>query len=239
MAISITHRQDDLKRQPQKSGLEEALGSPSLNCCLFPPLKRVVMICNFTKSLFIQIPIVLAIAIGAASSAPAGVVFNEVSDGDASSTEGSPTSVILAAGENSLLGNTGSGDRDYFTFTVGPTQAVESFIISEFSGSGGHFFGIAEGAAFPLSGPFLLADLITSSEAPFQVLGVASGNFGGTGVPSVLGPGSYSLLFNETSGTAVSYQADIVVTAVPEPSFLAAACLVSSGLALRRRRSKA
>ena len=90
---------------------------------------------------------------------------------------------------------------------------------------------------FPTAGSdFLIADLISSSETPCQVLNAGGGQFGGSGVPALLAEGDYTVFFNETAGVSPNYTAEIVVAAVPEPGSLA---FLTAGLGLfafRRRR---
>ncbi|MEM1228533.1 MAG: PEP-CTERM sorting domain-containing protein [Planctomycetota bacterium] len=178
--------------------------------------------------------------LGSVSTASAAVIYDESGDGDASNSAAAPTLIALALGDNEIIGTTGSGDRDHFTFTIGASEAVTSFIITEFNGpegGGGHFFGFANGSTVPSAGSsFLISDLIANAEAPFNVLGASGGAFGGTGVPTELGPGDYSVLFNETAGGSVSYRASITVSAIPEPSSGFAALFVSAAWMVRRRR---
>ncbi|MEM9645856.1 MAG: hypothetical protein AAF989_12770 [Planctomycetota bacterium] len=167
------------------------------------------------------------------------VVFTEATDGDASNSGGLPTVITLAAGDNEIIGSTGANDRDHFTFTIGANETVTSFFVNEFSGSGNHFFGVSEGTTLPTAGnQFLIADLISANETPFNVLGAPGGTFGGMGVPNELGPGSYTVLFNETAGGTFNYRANIAVTAVPEPSTAGVALLFTGCIWAHRRRRR-
>lgn len=165
-------------------------------------------------------------------------VFDEAGLGDFSDNGGTPTALgQLFVGTNTISGTTGSNDRDHVTFSVGANEQITSFVITEFTEAGGHFFGLANGTTAPGAGSgFLIADLISSNETPFQVLGAGGGQFGGSGVPALLGAGDYTVLFNETAGVSPDYTAEIVVSAIPEPGSLA---ILSAGLGLiafRRRR---
>jgi len=168
--------------------------------------------------------------------------FSEASLGDFSSNSAAPTSLgQLTAGTNIITGVTGSGDRDLVTFSIGANDTITSLIITEFTDAGGHFLGLDEGTtAGAAATDFLFAGLVTDAETPLQLLGNSGGSVfgsGGTGVPALLASGDYTLFFNETSGAAPVYTAEIVVTtAIPEPGSLA---FLSAGLgliALRRRR---
>jgi len=180
---------------------------------------------------------VLVLSLGSANAQ----VFDE-SGGDFSNDPAAPTSVgQLFTGLNTISGNTGSADQDIVTFSVGANDTVTSFVITEFTDAGGHFFGLAEGNTAPATAPeFLYAGLVSSTDAPLQILGSSGGSVfgtGGSGVPSLLAAGDYTVFFNETSGASPNYTAEIVVTtAIPEPGSLA---FLSAGLgliALRRRR---
>ena len=143
----------------------------------------------------------------------------------------------LSVGVNTISGTTGSNDRDLVTFVVGPGQQLTSFLITDFSETGGHFFGLGDSFTEPTGGSgFLFAGLVTDPAAPgFEVLGSSGGDFGGSGVPSVLGPGNYLAFFNETSGVSPNYTAELTI--VPEPSG-AVLLLGSVGLMMFRRRRK-
>lgn len=155
------------------------------------------------------------------SGAHAATVWDESANGDFSGNGLAPTSVILSAGHNDVLGTTGRGaqgvDQDYFTFTV-PTGAVVTgiFLLSNTFVSGSSSFAGME------AGP-----QVTTSDGS-SLLGFVhyENSMIGQNMLSLLAPGSsgltagpYSLWVQELGG-GVEYGFDFVMTvpAVPEPS---------------------
>lgn len=174
--------------------------------------------------------------------------FDESISGDFSNDSSAPTDLgLLPVGTSAIFGITGNNDRDIITFTIDEGSILSSFIITEFSQGGFHFFGLAEGDTAPGDGGlFLFSGLITSTQnpigapfdAPFEVLGTAGGQLDGQGVPTTLGPGDYTAFFNEIEDVGPNYSAELtVVSSVPEPS--SAMLLIGcSGLLLLRRRAR-
>lgn len=171
--------------------------------------------------------------------------FDEITSGDFSGDSNNPTALgQLLLGTNVISGTTGSGDRDIVNFAVGPGHEVTSILLTDFTESGGHFFGIADGAVAPAAGTdFFFAGLVfdPGPAASVEFIGsAAGGNFGGMGVPSVLNQGTYTMFFNETSiAVSPNYRVELEVSsaAVPEPG--SAALLLSfAGMVMLRRRRK-
>lgn len=187
-----------------------------------------------------QFPIItMFAAILACSVSTQAQTFNESTLGDFSNVSTAPTSLgQLPLGINTISGNTGSGDRDIVTFSIGANETLSAFTITEFTQAGGHFFGFAGGNTAPGAGSgFFISDLVSSAETPFTVLGAAGGQFGGTGVPASLGAGDYTVFFNETGGVSPDYSAQLEVTSVPEPSSVAILLVLSSLMLMRFRKS--
>lgn len=171
------------------------------------------------------------------------VVHNESINGDLSGIFGSPTPLNFTAGANTIIAqmgnNGGTGatlagrDADYFTVTIDPSEAlvsitVDSFIFSP-NNPGVSFAGFIAAAAF------------TGQQAAnidgSAFFNASSGNIldDFTGGSILLGQGTYSFWFQETSDSIVNYQ--LTFNVVPEPS---AALLGFTGIWLllssRRRR---
>ena len=168
--------------------------------------------------------------------------FTERALGDFSGVSASPTVLgQLDVGTSTILGTTGSGDRDIVTFRIGVGLQLTSFLITDFSEAGGHFFGFDSGAdvgSNVVAGDFLFAGLVTDPTPSLEILGSSGGSVqgsGGTGVPSVLGPGDYTAFFNDTAGVSPDYTAVITVSAIPEPT-TGVLLLGSAGLMLLQRR---
>lgn len=173
-------------------------------------------------------------------------IFTEADfGGDFSNLNTAPTSLgTLSVGTTVISGisNAGASDRDHVTFTIGTGEELTSLLITEFdpTAGGGSFFGVAAGNIAPAPDVSLLfGDLVnvTSGATPLEILGGTGGGFGpAADVPVTLGPGDYSLLFNETGAVNANYSAQLTVTSsVPEPT--SAVVLAGIGMvALRRRR---
>lgn len=172
------------------------------------------------------------------SSALAATVWNEEEQGDFTDDRLAPTAVAMALGSNVVIGTTGSGDRDYFTFVVPQGAILRAVVVQPNTSVSGSvsFFAIARGNQV-LTTP--------TGEGLEALLG-----FGHYGTDSIgadlldaivpagqrpLTSGAYSIWVQETGGP-VSYGFDFQITAVPEPG---SALLWAAGLgafALRPRR---
>lgn len=168
--------------------------------------------------------------------------FTEASLGDFSGSQSAPTVLgALNLGTNTISGTTGSGDRDIVTFSVGAGLQLTSFLITDFSEAGGHFFGFDSGSDIgsnTAATDFLFAGLVTDPTPSLEILGSSGGSVfgsGGTGVPTVLGPGDYTAFFNETAAVSPNYTAQLTVSAIPEPS-TGVLLLGSAGLMFLQRR---
>ncbi len=187
---------------------------------------------------FFALPIALVASVLLPALVSAQTSFSEATLGDFSGDSNAPTSLgELNVGSSTITGSTGAGDRDLVTFSIGANEQLTSFQITDFSGAGGHFFGLAVGDTAPAGGSgFLFAGLVTDPTSPLEILGGGGGSFGGAGVPAVLGPGDYTAFFNETASVLPNYTAQLtVVSSVPEPS-AAVLLLASGGMAFLRRR---
>jgi hypothetical protein len=176
------------------------------------------------------------------SSAALALDFDEARDGDLSESPDAPTSIVLDAGSNRVVGivDGGADARDYMTFTLDPGRMLLEIRLLRYQdaeldfipGNRG-FHALAEGPTSyipdvstaslfmggdhldPLIGTDLLAVLATAPLA-------------GTGFEAPLGPGTYTYLVQQTSPAPTRYELELIV-AVPEPS---TALLVGVGLAV-------
>jgi len=183
------------------------------------------------------------------ATASAATIWTETSNGDLSSNEAAPTSVVVVMGSNIINGNVnGTTDaRDYVTFTILPGQSLGAIQLLDYddlnTGTAGDgntgFSAINLGATsfIPSSGTvgsFLGANHLTSGQIGENILtGLGNAGLGAAGFTGALGPGTYSFLVQQTSSQLTGYSVNLVV--VPEPSALLLSC-VGLGIGLRRRR---
>lgn len=158
-------------------------------------------------------------------TAHAATIWNEGVDGDFSGNGLEPTGVLVSAGSNIVVGNTGNSgqgiDRDYFTFLVPDGSVLSSIMLLEddTNVSGGvSFIGIQPGPQLTVSTSGVGAELL-----------VALGHYdnsqrGSDLLPAIrIGPagplssGRYAIWVQETGGPA-TYGFDFVITQVPEPA---------------------
>ena len=155
-----------------------------------------------------------------AFNAQAAIVYDEAVQGDLSNDHLSPTSVSLGAGQNFISGSTvhtPSLDRDFFTITIGPGQALKAIVLSSYTNSDDQsFFGMTTGSAF--------TGLGFSDVSGWALIGAQPGLSIGNNLLNILaggplGPGAYSFWLQETEGIT-TYTLDYQVAAVPLPAAL-------------------
>ncbi|MBO6514619.1 MAG: hypothetical protein JJ974_11700 [Phycisphaerales bacterium] len=178
-----------------------------------------------------------------AGSVASAAIYDETVDGDLSGDRFAPTMITLDQGMNTVsmdvvLSDQPGGDRDYFTFTLGAGQSIDSMVILESSNPlGGSdsaaFVGFGPGSFFDFdpdifSGPGLDGFVITSPG--FVGVEVINDLTGGL---NSIGPGSYSFWVQQTGQDLT--RVSIGLNVIPSPS--AMGVLAMGGLvAMRRRR---
>jgi hypothetical protein len=174
------------------------------------------------------------------------LTLNESSFGDLSNDNLAPTPLTLDVGVNRIGGTMGRDlpsapvDRDIFTFTLPPGQALTSINVLTFTPTNQSFYAIAPGSSINDSDPsaHLSNTLVKGTGEILDDL--ALGAFaGGTGLFPPLGAGTYTVWFQELS-SIVTYDIAYTVEAVPVPepgTFLWGGALALAG-ALRRGRNR-
>lgn len=189
--------------------------------------------------------IVLAGLVAATFAHPAAAVsvYDEFVSGDLSGNPAAPTVLAIGLGTNSITG-TADADQDFFTITVPDGANFTQLLLTSFESTDDlAFFAIQ-------SGP-----VITDLTTPTNLLGWlhASASFVGTdilddlalsdtagaiGFTVPLGPGTYTLVMQQTNPGLVAYGFDLIIepAVVPEPPMAALFVLGLGALAAMRRR---
>ncbi|XAL98434.1 PEP-CTERM sorting domain-containing protein [Phycisphaeraceae bacterium D3-23] len=167
--------------------------------------------------------------------------YVEAIDGDLSGDETSPTAIALDLGANTITGTTIDSplDRDFFSFTIGAGQSLDSLVLTSFTGdppSNEAFMAVDDQFGFDSlfdTSDFLGTTLIGLGDVGTDALDLLGATeFGGDGFTGPLGEGTYTFWFQETGGpTSYTFTANVV----PEPGSAAALLLSVGGLMLRRR----
>lgn len=173
------------------------------------------------------------------SSASAASVWIESGDGDLSGDSQAPTPLIFAVGENTIQGTMGTPflgdlDRDIFQITLAPGQQLTSIVVDSITPGQNSFFALAGGAKIDVfDGTAHLSNFLIGEPGEYFSR-LAAPEFGGTGHTGPLGPGTYTIWFQETQS-----QRDYVMTytVVPEPATLAMAALAVTCAGIARRRA--
>lgn len=191
----------------------------------------------------------LTLFLATAASARAGIAWAESTQGDLSDDASAPTTLSFGPGANLVSGTMGSDapgtppDRDIFTFTLGADQTLTSILFTVFTPVNQSFYAIAAGVGIDTnSAEHHLANTLVKRTNENILLNLAFNSYsGGTGLDVPLGPGTYTVWFQEIS-SVVTYSTTytVAVTPVPEPAVAVAGGMLSLlGLAclLRRRRA--
>lgn len=189
--------------------------------------------------------IVLAgfIAAAFAHSAAAVTIWDESVNGDLSGDPAAPTVLAIGLGTNSITG-TADADQDFFTITVPDGANFTQLLLTSFESTDDLAFLAIQ------SGP-----MITDLTVPDNLLGwlhtsvafvgtdilddlALSDSAGAIGFTVPLGPGTYTLVMQQTNPGLVAYGFDLIIepVAVPEPPMAALFVLGLGALAVVTRR---
>ncbi|MCB1841320.1 MAG: hypothetical protein KDI09_00010 [Halioglobus sp.] len=162
------------------------------------------------------------------ATASAGIIYDESVSGDLSGSFTAPTFISLGVGANTVVGqmgpngNTGAiggNDADYFRFTLGSGETLDSISVDAYTFAptdpGVSFFGYVMNVVFAGQG---IADI-----DGFVLFNGASGDILDDIAGGSLGAGDYAFWIQETSANTVNYQltfntsraSDVPAPAVP------------------------
>jgi len=176
-------------------------------------------------------------------------VWDESLNGDLSNDGNAPTPLTFNLGTNVVSGTMGSDlphippDRDIFTFTLQPGQALTSIVFTVFTPTNQSFYAVAPGSTIDTtSGSTHLSNTLVKRTGENILDDLARGSYSASslGLTAPLTAGTYTIWFQEFS-SVVTYSTTYTVTPVPEPSAYAIALPLGLAalIALRRRRAPA
>ncbi len=177
------------------------------------------------------------------ASTAAASVYNESIDGDLSGDRFNPTMISVDNGLNTVTMQVvdsalPGGDRDYFTFSIGAGQSIDSIVVTDSTNPAGGFDSVGfVGLAFDnvfdfdpdaFTGPGLQGFVLTDmAVVGAESIGALSGGL------TSLGAGDYSFWVQQTGEDLT--EISLAINVVPSPS--AMGLLAMGGLvAVRRRR---
>ncbi|MBD2026279.1 Calx-beta domain-containing protein [Leptolyngbya sp. FACHB-711] len=148
--------------------------------------------------------------------------YNEAINGDLSSNSAVPTNIALSPGSNVITGTTigggnPPGDRDFFTFVVPAGSTVTAIGLQSYSGASNSYFALTPGSAFPSltdASTFSVSKLIDTDEIGQDLLEPSVGVAAGPAGTGQLGPGTYSVWYQET-GANTAYAFNVVLDTPP------------------------
>jgi hypothetical protein len=172
----------------------------------------------------------LVAAAGVAFAGPSNV-FDEAVLGDFSDDRFAPTFLDFGFGSNTVISSASLsndpdfGDRDYFTFTLNAGESVSSInLLSATNPNGGFdsvaFVGLAFDSIFDFdpninSGPGLVGFALTAPDlVGTDLLGALSGGL------DTLGPGDYSIWFQQTGDDLTQVELEFIVVPAPTTAAL-------------------
>ena len=166
--------------------------------------------------------VLAAVTPGTASFA-ASVWIEAGVDGDLSDVGQTPTPLTFAVGKNTIQGTMGTPflgdlDPDIFTITLSAGQQLTSIVVDSITPGQNSFFAISAGATIDMfNGSTHLSNFLIGEPGEYFPR-IAAPEFGGTGHADPLGPGTYTVWFQETQ---LQRDYAMTYTVVPEPATLA------------------
>lgn len=171
------------------------------------------------------VALVLLLALATPAAAAAVTVHDENVHGDLSTNPAAPTPLAFGAGSNVVIGRVfnsnqpnPTGDRDFWTFTVGPNQTLTAINVLAFAPINVAFAGINEGSTGYVpdfdTDPFFLSGIHVSGFDVGTNLLDAFVNEAVTynALPApMLGPGTYTFIIQQATNTTTSYSLDFVL----------------------------
>ena len=158
-------------------------------------------------------------------------LYDESVNGPLSTSAANPTSLRCSSGRvNSIISTIGGANRDYFTFSLAPTQSLVEFRLSSYVSSDSvAWIALQEGAAWTAGDD--VAQMLAQQHFGTANLG---DNLLGVSANTPLMAGTYTVRVQQL-GAATSYRLDLTV--VPEPSTYALLLMTAAGaLRFARRR---
>jgi hypothetical protein len=198
----------------------------------------------------ISLHLAVAVWLGLAAPAAAGLVLDEATAGDFSDDRLAPTSVTLAGGTNviaGLLGTSPAGlefDLDYVRFTVPAGFILTRMVVQDaFVGGAFSFVAMQAGPVVTIphtwdnvNSPLLGWAHFGTASIGIDLLPTMATSPGSVGFTAPLGAGTYTLWMMELDGAeAYRYRFGLEVAAVPGPG---AGWLATMVAGRRRRRSQ-
>ena len=162
----------------------------------------------------------LVFSVVLAFPAAAGVVHDEVANGDLSGDPNVPTAVPLALGSNQIInGSCGVGDtRDYLTFTIPAGQKLVHLYLNAYAPDNLGFASFNTGSISYIpnatTNPNFLSGIhVQGTDAATDILPrfVDRPVTQNALSASELGPGDYCFLIQQTSPITTTYQLDFVL----------------------------